>query len=375
MSTEDDVMGGLAERVRGGLPIRVGIVGLGASPDSWAETAHLPALRAVPGVELQGVSASSFESARSAATRLNVPQAFANAAEMAAHDEIDMIVISVRVPLHKEAITSVLGKGKLVFSEWPLGVDTAQAQALVELAAASGTPTRVGLQARFNPPVRYVRGLVAAGYVGEVLSSSIVGSGGHWGPTTVSADEYLSDESNGATMRSIPVGHALDAMAYVLGEPTDVSLQQATRRSHIRNTDTNASVPMTAADQVWFSGRAPGGAVITGHFRGGTWLGTNLVWEILGTEGELRLFSPVAGYVQVQPMSVWGANTGADELQELPIPADYLRGAGLDRLKQPAAYIMAYFYEQLLRDLRDGTSGTATWQDAIRRHISIDITK
>jgi predicted dehydrogenase len=175
-------------------------------------------------------------------------------------------------------------------------------------------------------------------------------------------------------MRSIAVGHALDAMASVFGEPTDLRMQQVTRRSMIRNTDKIALVPMTAADQVWFSGRAPSGAVLTGHYRGGTWRGTNLEWEILGTEGELRLSAATTGHVQVQPMSVSGARHGETALQEMPIPDEYVRVQGLDRLQQPQAYIVAHEYEQLLRDLRDGTSLVATWDDAIRRHESIDLT-
>ena len=47
---------------------------------------------------------------------------------------------------------------------------------------------------------------------------------------------------------------------------------------------------------------------------------------------------------------------------------------GLDRLAQPQAFIVAHEYEQLLRDLRDGTSLVATWQDAVARHESIEIT-
>jgi NAD(P)-dependent dehydrogenase (short-subunit alcohol dehydrogenase family) len=48
MDNQNTTVSTFAERARAGQPVGVGIVGLGASPDSWAETAHLPALRAVP---------------------------------------------------------------------------------------------------------------------------------------------------------------------------------------------------------------------------------------------------------------------------------------------------------------------------------------
>ena len=151
-------------------------------------------------------------------------------------------------------------------------------------------------------------------------------------------------------------------------------MQQVTRRSLVRNTDSDALVPMTAADQVWFSGRAPGGAVLTGHYRGGTWRGTNLEWEILGTEGELRLSAGGTGHVQIQPMNISGARGDEAVLREMPIPDEYVRVQGLDRLRQPQAYILGHEYEQLLRDLRDGTALMATWEDAVRRHESIELT-
>ena len=158
MTTHNFTASRIADRVRAGEPIGVGIIGLGGSPDSWAETAHLPALRAIPGYEIRGVSASSHQSARIAADRHGIPRAFATAAELAAHDSIDLVVISVRVPVHAASISAVLDSGNIIFSEWPLAVDTAEAQTLTAQAAALGVRTAVGLQARFNPPVRGLSG-------------------------------------------------------------------------------------------------------------------------------------------------------------------------------------------------------------------------
>ncbi|MCU1407307.1 MAG: oxidoreductase [Glaciihabitans sp.] len=133
-------------------------------------------------------------------------------------------------------------------------------------------------------------------------------------------------------------------------------------------------MPMTAADQVWFSGRAPGGALLTGRYRGGTWRGRNLEWEILGTAGELHLWASAGGHVHVQPMTATGARLGEEALKPMPIPEKYRRVPGLDRVSQSPALIIAHEYEQLRRDLRDGTSVVSTWEDAIRRHESIDLT-
>ena len=206
-----------------------------------------------------------------------------------------------------------------------------------------------------------------------MLSSTLVGSGGYWGPNTADVDEYLLDESTGATMRSIAFGHALDALSFVFGEPHDLHVQQATRRTQIRNVDTDLLVPMTAADQVWFAGRTPAGAVLTGHYRGGHWRSTNLLWEILGTEGEIRVTAP-SGHLQVQHLKLQGAHGTDTVLQDLPVPTTYVRVHGIDPVQQSQAFIVAHTYEQLLRDLKENTSIVPSWEHAVRRHTSIQLT-
>ena len=213
---------------------------------------------------------------------------------------------------------------------------------------------------------------LADGYVGEVLSSSIRGSGGLHGPTITRQYEYLLDERNGANMRTIGVGHVMEALSQVLGEPTQLRMAQSTQRKTARNTDTGADVPITAADQIWFSGRTGTGAVLTGHYRGGQWLGTNLDWEILGTQGELKI-TGMTGSLQTQAVRIAGARAGDATLSELPVPASYTTVHGLDAATQRPALVAARAYPQLERDLRDGTSRARAWADAVRRHESIDL--
>ena len=73
------------------------------------------------------------------------------------------------------------------------------------------------MQARFAPSVAYVRDLIKQGYVGEVLSTTLVGSGMNWGPVMEQANAYTADIQNGATMLSIPVGQlVLFAIAAII---------------------------------------------------------------------------------------------------------------------------------------------------------------
>jgi predicted dehydrogenase len=181
MTTTESVA---ATRARSGQPVRVGIIGLGAREDFWACLAHLPALRAVPGFEVTALSTSSPESAARSGEIHGVARTFGNGTDLAACDEVDLVVVSVRVPKHRELVSAALQAGKAVYCEWPLGNGLAETEELARLAGEHDVPTIVGLQIRANPVMNYLRDLVADGYVGEVLSTTVIGSaGGIWGRT------------------------------------------------------------------------------------------------------------------------------------------------------------------------------------------------
>ncbi|MFJ9843554.1 Gfo/Idh/MocA family oxidoreductase [Kitasatospora sp. NPDC101155] len=67
-----------------------------------------------------------------------VPLTFGSAQELARNEEVDLVVVTVKVPHHLELIRPALEAGKTVFSEWPLGVDLAQAEELADLAHRRG---------------------------------------------------------------------------------------------------------------------------------------------------------------------------------------------------------------------------------------------
>ncbi|MEU8870321.1 Gfo/Idh/MocA family oxidoreductase [Streptomyces javensis] len=351
-------------------PIRVGIVGLSAN-GGWAARAHVPALAELDGYELRALSASSAESARAAGEKFGVPLTFGSAGELARSEEVDLVVVTVKVPHHRELILPALEAGKPVLSEWPLGTDLAQAEELAALADARGVRTAVGLQARSAPPLRYLRDLVTDGYVGRVLSTTMVVSGRNWGATFRDGGDYLLDRAKGATMLTIPFGHSADALAMVLGELTDVSATTATLRPRVAHEVTGRTATMTAEDQIAVTGTLESGAVAALHFRGGNSRATDFHWEINGTEGDLAVKADTAA-LWMGRITLHGARGSDTGLTELPVPASYERLPKFaDRSTDPA-YNVAYAYAQLLEDLTTGTRLTPDFTHAVRRHRLLD---
>src|SRR5437588_13009295 len=95
------------------------------------------------------------------------------------------------------------------------------------------------------------------------------------------------------------------------------------RRKTFTVAETGESKPMIADDQVAVSGLLEGGAALSNHYRGGVSRGTNLLWEINGTEGDLQL-TGAGGQAQIFEMTVPGGKGAQPRLEVLPVPNNYL---------------------------------------------------
>ncbi len=348
--------------------IGVGIIGIQPGR-SWGAVAHVPALRALPQFSLKALSTTNIVSAAAAAEALGVDRWYDNHAALITDPAVDLVVVAVKVPHHFEIVQAALAGGKMVFCEWPLGNSVDEARSMAVQARQLGIKCAIGLQARSAPVIAYVRDLVADGFVGQVLSTTLVGSGLAWGAVTEDANAYTNDKANGATMLSIPIGHSMDALCQCLGELTEVIATIASRRTSSVNAATGASIPMTAEDQVAFSGRLEGGAVISAHYRGGILRGTNLLWEINGTDGDLQITSS-GGHLQMFDLELSGAKGAAQTLSSMAVPAQYRRVPPL--LSGPSVNV-AQAYASFADDLRNRTRTCPDFDDAVRRHEMVDM--
>jgi len=278
----------------------VGIVGV--SPiRGWAATAHIPALRALPNYQIRALSAHNAESARAAGEVFGVGAVFSDHEQLVTKPDIDLVAITVKVPHHRELVSAALAAGKAVYCEWPLGRNLADAQAMATLAAEQGAHTVVGLQARQAPAIEFVQELLRDGYLGEVLSTTMVGLSVP-GDVVGQPNAYMLDKTNGANLLTIAVGHSLDTLNYVLGEFADLSAVSDLRRPLITIEETGEQIVKTAADQIAIIGTLTSGATASIHLREAVAGGTGFLWEINGTNGTLRI-TAAAAQPQIYPLT------------------------------------------------------------------------
>jgi len=237
---------------------------------------------------------------------------------------------------------------------------------MAALAAEQGVRTVVGLQARQTPAIEFVQGLLSDGYVGEVLSTTMVGLS-VTGDVLVQPNAYMLDKTNGANVLTIAVGHSLDILNYVLGEFADLSAVSDLRRPLITIEGTGEQIVKTAADQIAVIGTLTSGATASIHVREAVAGGTGFLWEINGTDGTLRITADEA-QPQIFPLTVAGAK-GRNEPAELAVPAALTqKWPALTSMEGAPAYNVGRAYAAFAADIDNGTHTVPDFAAAVRRH-------
>jgi predicted dehydrogenase len=347
--------------------IRVGIVGATVTPggSGWGANAHVPALKALPQYELTAVCTAHEDTAKASAAAFGVERAFHRFTDMAAHPEVDLVAVCVRVPGHRDLVMAGLQAGKSVLCEWPLGRTLAEAEEMAGLASQRSIKTIVGLQARSAPAILYARDLIQGGHIGDVLTANltcVVQAQLQRGPGRI----WQGVRANGANVLTITGGHAIDALCAVLGEFAEVSARVSTRIPEWRTLE-GPPVPVDSPDSINVVGRLVSGAEVSVNVAAvPSNPGGNRI-EIYGREGALVIRAD--GSFNTGPSQVHGGK-GKEPMASMPVPSKY-RVAPEGTPSGPP-YNVAQAYARAADALRGRGSFDVDFNLAVRRHTLID---
>ncbi len=346
--------------------IRLGFIGANVK-STWASQSHFPALRASPDVELTAVCTTKPESAEEARKAFGAKLAFTDFRALCSSGEIDAITVCVRVPSHYETTKAAIEAGKHVYTEWPLGRNTAEAEELTALARAKGVQTAVGLQSRVSPSLLYMKELIETGYVGEVLSchADCMRDGALARPA---ARTWQRDVTLGANPLTIANGHVIDALRFVVGNFARVSCMVTTQAKQWLQTDTQKMVDVTSPDNILVSGKLARGAVASVHVAAVPWAGGGFRMVIYGREGTLVATGDVSSQ-RGEMLRVQGAQR-SHELKDLPVPdrfiwmpPDFPRGDPFN---------VGQMYKLFAEAIHTGQSRLPTFDTAVDLHRFLD---
>ena len=203
--------------------LKVAVVGasISNSPDGrerFAIRAHLPALKNLHDLyDVVAVCTTRMETANETARRFDVPHAFDNVERMLQRIAGNRCGLRrVRPVVHHQVVMAALRAGKHVYCEQPLGVTTAQAKEMFDLARDKGVRTVVGHQYHYDPAVLQMADMVRQGYIGKPLAFN----SSNFGPQPYRAAARTASGCFSRRRAAIPVfaAHSLERVISVLGD-------------------------------------------------------------------------------------------------------------------------------------------------------------
>ena len=326
--------------------LKVGIISA-----NWGVKCHLPAWRAVEGVEVVAICTSREDTAKAAAEANGIPRAYWDYRELVADPEIDVIDVGTRPPLRYHMLKSALEAGKHVYAGVPFAANAIQAEELVRLAETKGVKGASDAYFEYIPAHRDMKRRIERGDIGELFSATLDIQINLFNPPVPNFTYlWFADKLNGASSLRNLGSHAITFLTSLFGEiaevvgreTTNLAVWQVPERGIVR-----PQVPDTVAALAQFR-------------RGGT-ASINLSWvapggigwrlDVHGSKGRLSVVH-AARFPNSDPVKLYAASASVPMGEEIRIASEFTHAShiGIDHEFQPlACYPMALSFHELKR--------------------------
>ena len=190
--------------------LRIGIIGCGGI----ANGKHLPALKALPNVELVAFCDIIEERAQKAKREYGVPgsRVYTDYKKLLADKTIDVVHVCTPNRSHSFITVDALEAGKHVMCEKPMAINSAEAKKMLDAAKRTGKKLSIGYQTRQRADSRYLKKEAEDGTFGDIYFAKATAIRRRGVPTWgVFLNEY---EQGGGPLIDIGT-HALDLTLWI----------------------------------------------------------------------------------------------------------------------------------------------------------------
>jgi predicted dehydrogenase len=143
--------------------LRVGLIGCGYQGRLLAQ-----AIEKVGALRITACADPLEEAAAGVDAHSGTPSVFASAGELLRRCEVDTVLIATPHHVLHEIALQAIDAGKHVFAEKPIAMNESEAARIEQAVADTGVCFMAGYSLRFFTAHRQVRGLLAAGAIGEI---------------------------------------------------------------------------------------------------------------------------------------------------------------------------------------------------------------
>ncbi len=300
--------------------LRIGMVG----SSWWADAMYLPALVACAEAEVLALCGRNRERARARAANWNIASVYSDLDEMLAKEtDLQAIVIATPNHTHFDFARRSLEKGLATLIEKPLTLTYEEARQLAALAEEREITTLVPFTYRFMPTARYLKRLIAAGYLGQPFHLNM-----RYYANYAREGEYLwrFDRSlAGSGVLGDLGSHFLYLAEWFYGPIMSIQAQLAHHIPRAARNERGEIYPAADDDAILvfrFANGAQGVIHVSAVGYEDAGLKMQHLFEFHGAGGTLYCETD-----WVQRQRIRGAKVGEGALRDLPIPEDIWAGA------------------------------------------------
>lgn len=195
------------------MTVRWGVVGPGRiAAKVVADVEH------VPGAEVVAVASRSVERARTFAQEHGIARAHGSYRDLVEDDGVDVLYVATPHPQHRAVALAAVRAGRPLLVEKAFTVTPAATREIVDEARSRGVFVMEAMWTRFQPAIVRLRGLLADGAIGEVLSVQADLGAQH---STDPADRFYNPDTGGGALFDVGV-YPISFAQMVLGTPDTV---------------------------------------------------------------------------------------------------------------------------------------------------------
>jgi predicted dehydrogenase len=193
-------------------PVRIGMLGCG-----FIGEFHALGLRYVR--EAQLVAACDADATRRAAYAERFGcRPVATLEELCADPEVDLVIVSLPTPLHRDAVVALAAAGKGVACTKPLGRNAVEAGEMLRAVTEAGVFNAYLENVIFNPDLLRMRDMVVAGAIGRL--TTVRAREGHSGPH---AAHFWDAELAGGGALLDMASHGAEYARFLFGKDAEVA--------------------------------------------------------------------------------------------------------------------------------------------------------
>jgi len=342
------------------MTLRVGIISA-----NWGAFAHLPAWRAVPGVEVVGICTSRRETAEAAAQRCGIARAYWDAEAMIADPGIDIIDCGTRPSIRHSMVLSALGRGKHVYNGIPFATDLEAARALHDAWRCSGKVAVVDAFSQWIPALRLAREMIDDDFIGQPFGGGCTFNLSLFNqPHPQFPYNWFAQSGQGVSAMRNLGSHALHLLVHMFGEVEELVADDSRLLSEWRFPDGTVVHPETN-DFANMILRHTNGMTMQLQVCWSATVGRGWHLEAFGSKGRITASDP--SFPTSENTRLSAGAIGSKTIAPVEIPERLMRPAdinvGPDIFPQ-AAHPMAISMQQMIRAIRGDGPATPDFAQA-----------